>query len=225
MPNGTTTFFSDAKAAQQAVADLANTTITQSTLVRRAPEDPMAIVAIAGAAAGVASAVFGAASFGVLLANLLRGNQTQFDSLQIEVTNSTAVPLVLFNYVPHYCNISGLADPLLPGQTGLVLITSTPGSTFSNSTALQLDFLIGTSASSSIQVSTTYNLTDFGTPGRWRVSATVDGTRHEFAKVRALVGASFTGNSSFPSFSFYTSPIETRTGKIDLNFYTLASPT
>ncbi|WP_018238435.1 hypothetical protein [Ensifer sp. BR816] len=213
--NGTISYLDSAQsAAQQAVADLQlfeanNNEALQSMAVGSGFAS--AIGSIAGAAAGWATA-------GVGLAGLLTGGG-KGDSLEIEVSNFSSQPLVLYNYNPASGNVSKIVQPLSTGESD-TFILDYPNDTFGTSTQIELDFMVGT-----IQASVTYAYTDEGDPGRWQVSGSIDGdSGHKFAAKLQLFGATFKANdSSNPNFSFYTSPIESGSGQMSLVFYDLAT--
>ncbi|ACP23690.1 hypothetical protein NGR_b22450 (plasmid) [Sinorhizobium fredii NGR234] len=213
--NGTINYLNAAQdAAQQAVADLQLFEANNNEALRSmaiGADFASAIGSIAGAAAGWATA-------GVGLAGLLTGGG-KGDSLEIEVSNFSSQPLVLYNYNPARGNVSKIVQPLSTGESD-TFILDYPDDTFDTSTQIELDFLIGT-----IQASVTYKYTDSGDPGRWQVVASIDGDGgYKFDTKLQLFGATFRANSSSnPSFSWYTSPIESSSGQMSLAFYDLAA--
>lgn len=216
--NGTTNYIDSAQsAAQQAVKDLAlfdsnnnqalNDAITTGAVGAIAP--------IVGAIGSVVGASAGVGNFGINLAGAV--NNTSSAVLEIEITNYSSQPVVLFNYTPSSMNVSKIATALVQGESDIFLLTYS--GSFGTSSSILLQFMVGL-----IEVDITFSYTDTGDPGRWQITASIDGdSPHKFATKLQLFGATFQGKSGYPSFSFYTSPIETGNGQIDLVFYDLAS--
>jgi hypothetical protein len=212
--NGTTNYLDTAQnAAQQAVKDLAQFDSNNNQAV-----SSMAVGAIApiiGAIGSIAGAAAGTGNFGINLAGL--ANSSSGSALEVEISNYSSQPIALFNYNPSVGNVTKIPQPLVQGENDIFLLTHS--SSFSTSTSISLQFMVGL-----IEVDVTFSYTDSGDPGRWQITVSIDGdSPHKFATKLQLFGVTFQGNSGYPSFSLYTSPIETSSGQIDLIFYDLAS--
>lgn len=222
-PGTITRFSSASEAAQQALTDVNNTKVKALTGLRDPAVDPFTI---AGAIGSIASAVAGAAQLGVGIAGLVQANSSaSTDSLEVSIENWTQYPIVLQDYTPDHADIADLPVPLQPGESDIVVITGPDGDQFGSESSVALNFLIGKGASSAVNVALKYNRSSKGDPGRWAVGARFTGENDftVFDKRLGLLGATFSGNDGYPSFSFYTSSIETSTGKINLTFYDLGT--
>lgn len=215
--HGTTLFIDSGLAAgQQAGLDVANFAAQDEDTPGPA-QDAAGVAAGISAAAGVASAVFTGGNLGVNIANAVNNETT--GQLQVNITNFSSLPVIVYDYNPTHADITDVPSPLAPGDNDLFVVTrSEPLDTTS---ALELDLLVG-SGTASIAVSLTYSYTDNGVPGRWAVTTSVDGGNHAFPDNLQLFGLTFTGNAGYPSFSLYTSPIETSSGVMSIAIYDLA---
>jgi hypothetical protein len=214
-PNGNVNFFdSGLDAAQQAGLDVANFAAQDNGDGAGASVTAPAV----SAAAAIANAVFSGGNLGVNIANAV--NSDSAGQLQIDLVNYSSAPLIVYDYNPDNANVTDVPAPLAPGENDLFVLTS--DEQFDSSSALGLNMLIGTGSTGSIQTELTYSYTDNGNPGRWTVSAVVDGTSHNFPRNLQLFGLTFSGNSGYPSFSIYTSTIETASGVLSIAAYDLA---
>ncbi len=204
---------SDDGAGKQAVKDL-NLFQANNNETFRNPRAFIgaAIGAISGAAASWSQA-------GIGLAGLLTGGGGDGDSLEIEVTNNSSQPIVLYNYNPASCNVSKVLEPIPQGESDTFLVDNSSGFE-ADKTEIKLQFYIGPT-----RLSITYKYTEEGDPGRWKIKAQLDEqTEHDFPEYLQLFGATFSVTSGEgKNFSFYTAPIETSTGQIYLQFYDLAN--
>jgi hypothetical protein len=216
MGNGTVTFFTDpSQAAAQVVADVSS---FQSQQAQLAGGLGVAPILIAGAVGSLISASAGVTNAAVGLANLATKNAAGSDALEIEFSNSSSQPVVIFDYDPKNSNVTKVPEPLAAGETDIFLLTNPSG--IKTGAQIEIDFMVGP-----IACSVTYQYTDTGNPGRWQVSLTIDGNSQTFPNNLQLLGATFQGNTGFSSFSIYTSPIETSSGQMDLSIYDLATST
>ncbi|MEI3853663.1 MULTISPECIES: hypothetical protein [unclassified Ensifer] len=198
-----------ADAANQAVKDLA---AFQANNGGGAKEVAGALIA------GIAGAAAGWSNVGIGLSNLLTGGGASGDALQIEVTNYSSQPVVLYNYTPHSGNVSKIVGPLTQGESDIFVLDRLEDK-FSTETSILLQFKVG-----NVDATVTYSYTDVGDPGRWKLTVEIDGKQHTFDTELQLMGAVFkSGGGEYASFSLYTAPIETGSGQIDLLFYDYAS--
>lgn len=220
--NGSVTFFTtQAAAAAQAINDVQNYATELATKPTAEGVAPLVVAGIIGAVATAVAAAATVAGVGVGIAALVKdedGDPTQ-DVLEIEIVNSTSQSLIPYNYIPTKCDITEVAQPLLPTSSDSFLLTSGTVGRFNNDTTFELDFLIGSNGATSIKVLITIGYTGAGNPGRWGINMSIDGTSQNFAAQLQLMGAQFIGNANYPSFSLYISPIETTTGKMVITFY------
>jgi hypothetical protein len=158
-------------------------------------------------------------NFGLGVANAVNGSSK--GQMEVTLVNYSSNPVVLYNCNPSSIDISNLPDPLGEGDNDVVVLTS--DSPFTSSTSFELDLLIGAGAAS-IPFSLSYAYTSQGDPGRWTVTASAGGcTPHAFPTDIQMFGLSFTGATSYPSFSVYTSPIETGNGAMSIAIYDMAT--
>lgn len=213
--NGAVIFLdSSLQAAQQAGLDVASFAAEESG----GGSGELAVAAGLGAAAAIASAVFAAGNLAVNVANSV--NNGSSGQLQLDLVNYSSYPVIVYDYNPSSANVTDVPTPLGPGDNDVFVLTL--GEEFSTSSSLVLNLLIGSGTTSSIQTAFTYSYTDEGNPGRWAVKANIDGTSHTFPNTLQLFGLTFTGNSGYPSFSVYTSSIETASGALALSVYNLS---
>ncbi len=209
-------------AARQAAADLA-----YSLNPPRAEEiDPGFI----GVAASAVSAFGSIASWATSLANVILTYTTDEEpatppaggALEIAVTNQTSNPVVLYAYKPEEAEVSNVLDPLAPGETDVFLLTRRNKPFKPNHTSIELSFAVGQAEVVNVVIGFAYSdATD--RPGLWMVQASLDEEdgdhRHDFPPELQLMGAAFVGDEGrYPSFSFYTAPIETGSGALGIRF-------
>jgi hypothetical protein len=216
MSNGTVTFFTDpAQAAAQAVADVS---AFQNQKAQLAAAPGVAPILIAGAIGSLISATAGVTNAAVGVAGLATRNASGADALEIEFGNESSHPVIVYDYDPRNANVTKVPEPLAAGASDIFLITNTNG--LKVDAKIRIDFMVG-----AVACSVTYEYTDTGNPGRWRVSLTVDGNSQTFSDNLYLMGAKFVGDDASASFTLYTAPIETASGQIDLSIYDLAAQT
>ncbi|TDE20800.1 hypothetical protein E1295_47095 [Nonomuraea mesophila] len=231
--NGTVTFIDDMnEAAAQANKDVAAFSQYLTGPAGPAPNGQAATpggaaavgagAAVVSAASSVSSTILQAALLGVNIANMVL-SQKSTGSLEITITNNSTKPLTLYNYRPSHGDITNIPNPLYTGQTDAVVLTKS--SAFDDDTSVELQFCIGdgqavNGVNSLINFALTYAYTDEGNPGRWSLSAAVDGSdTHSYPQALQMFGFTFVGNTGFPAFSVYTSPIETGSGSISMVVY------
>jgi hypothetical protein len=214
-PNGNVAFLdSGLGAAQQAGLDVANFAAQDNGGGAGASVSAPAVSAVAA----IANAVFSGGNLGVNIANAVDNETT--GQLQINLVNYSSAPVIVYDYNPDNANVTDVPAPLAPGDNDLFVLTSEEQ--FDSDSALGLNVLVGAGTSGSIQTEFTYSYTENGNPGRWTVSAVVDGANHDFPSNLQLFGLTFTGSSGYPSFSVYTSTIETASGVLSIAVYDLA---
>jgi len=219
--NGNVSFLTTATAAgQQAAADV------QFFATELGPQPgvkeiaPLVVAGIAGAVATAASAAATLANTAVGIVGLVKDSDDDAakDALEVEILNNTSQSLVPFNYVPTKCDFTEVAQPLLPTATDSFLLTSGSVGRFSTDTKLTLSFMIGSSAKA-IQVDLGLGYASSKNLTSWTAGMKVDGQSQAFPQQLQIMGAQFIGNSGYPSFSVYVTPVESTTGKITVAFY------
>lgn len=180
-----------------------------------------AIAAAAGSIIIAASTIANVVSAAVGIAGLVTDddNDPILNTLEIEIVNNTSQSIVLFNYVPTRCDVTQVAQPLLPTAADSFVLTSGTVGTFDSGSQCTLSFLIG----SSTNTIETDLLFSYASQTAWAATMTIDGVSQPLGSNIQLGGAQFLGNTGFPSFSAYTTPIATPSGKITLAFYSTAA--
>lgn len=224
--HGKVQYFDDGlDAARQAGLDLAVSMPTKpaSTEADDGPQTDWA--GWVSAIAGVVSALGTVGNFAVNLANLVNTGDKESGgtgaSVEIRIENQSSTSVVLYAYEPNSADVSNVPDPMGPGESDVMVLTR-PGETFTkNESGIDMTFAVG-EGNDVIPVLVRYVYTDVGTPGRWKVRASVDDLcddPHSFPVALQLMGASFESTcEGYPSFSFYTAPIESGSGSLSLRF-------
>lgn len=209
--NGKVVFYDkDRRAARQALKDSAALAPTAE-----APAPQIGAAGWTALATGMLNLV-GAAQTGVSVAQTVLAN-TSTGQVEITITNNASKPVALFNYRPHNCDVSNVPNPLSTGESDVFTLTRT--SAIGNGSSVELDFILGDGVNST-PFRLWYTYSDEGTPGRWEFSAKVDGgVKHDYPKALQMFGFTYTGNTGFPSFSLYTSPVETGSGMLSIVIY------
>lgn len=212
-------------AAAQAVLD------TQLFATQLAGQPPTFEAAISGAtlskiADGVSAiADAGASISGVAaaIASLVKDEDGNgpMDALEIAIVNSTSQPLIVTACTTQGGRATDTAQTIMPCATDMILMTASDKRFEAGNTIFGLGFVIGSgSGSSSIEVGVQLSYVDNGNPGRWAVGMNIDGAppATPIPQNLQLLGAQFVGNTGYPSFSLYVSPIETTSGRMTLTF-------
>lgn len=219
--NGTVQFWDDqVAAAQQASLDVAKFTTTVGGGTGLGTLDESGGIAAVSASAvsataGVASALFAGGNFGLGAANAVSGS----GRLELTIVNYSSNPVVIYDCNPTKIDIADMPNPLASGGSDtLALSGSNTNSDFA------VFFLVGSGqASIPFQIQYTYD-SNCGSPGRWTLQAAAGcSSEHTYPTQLQMYGLSFTGNSGYPSFSAYTSVIETTSGVLSVAIYDMAS--
>lgn len=220
-PHGNLNYFiTFTSAAAQAVVD---TSFFATQLAGQPPTSDVAAGTfgkIANFVAGLTDAGANVASAGVAIAALVKDEDGNgpMDAIELELVNNTSQSLIVAQCTTTGCRATDIVQTLLPCATDLVLMTAS-GKRFDANTNFGLGLVIGGgSPSSSIEVGVKFSYVDVGNPGRWTVDMDIDKTSQTFPQELQLLGAQFLGNTGYPSFSMYVSPIETTSGKMTLTF-------
>ncbi|MCX5528727.1 hypothetical protein OG342_38760 [Streptomyces bobili] len=215
--NGTVVFYDkDRHAARHALKDA----------VAVAPTAAEALPKI-GAAGWTALAtgmlnLVGSAQTGVSVAQTVLANMSaKTGQVEITITNNASLPVTLFNYRPTKLDVSNVPNLLSTGESDV--FTLTRQSLIDDSSSVELDFMIGDGVNCA-PFRLWFAYTNEGNPGRWKLSALVDGSgKHNYPKALQMFGFTYSGNTGFPSFSVYTAPIETGSGMLSVIIYDKAS--
>lgn len=221
--NGSVNFFeTPLDAAYQAAADANRFAVGLGTSGPNPADIAGAtIAAVAGAIIYAVTTIANVVGAAVSIAQMVRDadDESVLDTLEIDVINNTSQSIVLANYIPSKCDVTQVVQPLLPTASDTFVITSGSVGTFNSTSALTLSFVIGSSANT---IATNVALNYTGTA--WTSTMTIDGSAGSAESEVELSGAQFLAeNSGFPSFSVYTTPIATPSGKISLAFYDTAA--
>jgi hypothetical protein len=198
--------------AQQAGLDVAALNATLGDGVGSRPGG-IATISAAGvsAAAGVASEQCAGGSFGLGAANAVSTS----GSLELTIVNYSSNPVVLYDCNPTKIDIVDMPNPLASGSSDILAFSGS-----STSSAFTVFFAVGSGqASIPFQLGYTYKA-QCGNPGRWTLQAGADGSPEcSYPPYLQMFGLSFSGDSGYPSFSVYTSIIETFSGALSIAIY------
>jgi hypothetical protein len=213
-PNGAAYFYTASSVAGAMAAADAQAWAQAQSEVRAGPQ--IAVAAVVGALTALATA----AGAGAAIASMVQVGEggSSAPALEIQTTNLSSVPVVLYAYTPSYSWIAKGMQPLSSGETDTFLLTN-DGPFSGGQSQIILNFIVGDIL---VAVTFAYVTSNVAVPGRWTVQATVDGAASSFItdeSTSQLYAATFEGNSPHPTFDFFMNSIETGSGQIDLTFY------
>lgn len=225
-PSGATlSFLTDAKTTGQlAAADLAalqtppTTTTSGGTSTFIFP----ALIPIATAVFSTATAVANIGNLGFGVASLLGGDPKLSDTLELNITNNSTLPVVVagVSSVRAQDVVVRMATPLGEGESDTLTLSNPAGFakdiSKGDGTKLTVSLIVG-----GLALALDYEWTSTGSPGRWKVSASSGGSEQKFDAVLQLIGVDYAATTG--AFRLYTMPIETSTGQIDITIYDRSS--
>lgn len=217
---GTVMYQSGVFGADRAARAIRELQQRQSQILREAGQSTAPGIGPFAVLMGLGTMLATAGLFGTSLAQLLQGPQAQPGSLEIEVTNLSSWPVVLYDTaLDGKVESAKSIDPLGTGDGDTFLLYRPDP--FQSGDGVVLRFLVGGQAPgigvSGIETQLLYHLSS---QDSWNVQAIVDGQSSIVQSATSLFAANFEPTSSLdPNFGFYTSPITTKNGRIGLTFF------